>query len=50
LTDENTKPVLRTFDAAAQDTLMNAFFEAIIVIAADGKIERFNTAAEKMFG
>ncbi len=29
---------------------MNAFVEAIIVMAADGTIERFNTAAEKMFG
>jgi len=29
---------------------MNAFIEAIIVISADGKIERFNTTAEKMFG
>lgn len=29
---------------------MNAFVEAIIVMAADGTIERFNTTAEKMFG
>lgn len=38
------------FDAAAQDALMNAFVEAIIVMTAAGTIERFNTTAEKMFG
>lgn len=29
---------------------MDAFVEAIIVMTADGKIERFNVTAEKMFG
>jgi len=29
---------------------MDAFLEAIIVIDVEGKIERFNTAAEKIFG
>lgn len=38
------------FDVAAQDALMDAFFEAIVVMAADGKIERFNATAERMFG
>ena len=29
---------------------MNAFIEAIIVMTSDGKIERFNSTAERMFG
>lgn len=47
--EDKNRPVPR-FDTAAQDALMNAFIEAIIVISADGKIERFNATAEKMFG
>ena len=50
MTHEPVKPPLREFDEAAQDALMNAFFEAIIVITADGMIDRFNSAAEQMFG
>lgn len=38
------------FDITAQDALMNAFVEAIIVMDEDGNIERFNKAAEEMFG
>jgi len=49
LTEEKNRPV-PIFDAAAQDALMDAFVEAIIVMTADGNIERFNATAEKMFG
>ncbi|MGI9342026.1 MAG: two-component system sensor histidine kinase NtrB [Gammaproteobacteria bacterium] len=38
------------FDITAQDALMNAFVEAIIVMDEDGNIERFNRTAEEMFG
>jgi two-component system sensor kinase FixL len=50
LTEKLTDKPVPKFDAAAQDALMNAFVEAIVVMVADGTIERFNTAAEKMFG
>jgi len=50
LTEKSKDKPVPIFDAAAQDALMNAFVEAIIVMAADGKIERFNATAEKMFG
>lgn len=38
------------FDEAAQQMLMDAFLEGIIVIDPDGTVERFNKAAEEMFG
>ena len=38
------------FDAAAQQALMDAFVEGIVVIDANGTIERTNTATEDMFG
>jgi two-component system sensor kinase FixL len=38
------------FDTTAQDALMDAFIEAIIVMDEGGRIERFNKAAENMFG
>ncbi|MFW2404514.1 MAG: two-component system sensor histidine kinase NtrB [Gammaproteobacteria bacterium] len=38
------------FDVTAQDAIMDAFIEAIIVMDTEGTIERFNKAAEKMFG
>ncbi|MBT8443777.1 MAG: PAS domain S-box protein [Gammaproteobacteria bacterium] len=38
------------FDVTAQDAIMDAFIEAIIVMDTDGSIERFNEAAENMFG
>jgi two-component system sensor kinase FixL len=38
------------FNVAAQDAMMNAFVEAIIIMSGDGRIERFNQAAERMFG
>ena len=38
------------FDVTAQDAIMDAFIEAIIVMDTDGRIERFNKAAENMFG
>lgn len=38
------------FDVTAQDAIMDAFIEAIIVMDTDGSIERFNKAAENMFG
>jgi two-component system sensor kinase FixL len=50
LTQESENRPAPKFDATAQDALMDAFVEAIIVITADGKIERFNAAAENMFG
>jgi two-component system sensor kinase FixL len=38
------------FDAPAQQALMDAFLEGIVVIDTEGIIERFNLAAEVMFG
>jgi two-component system sensor kinase FixL len=38
------------FDAPAQQALMDAFLEGIVVIDTEGIIERFNLAAEDMFG
>lgn len=38
------------FDMTAQDAIMDAFIEAIIVMDNEGRIERFNKAAENMFG
>ena len=38
------------FDVTAQDAIMDAFIEAIIIMDTDGSIERFNKAAENMFG
>ncbi|TDJ45020.1 MAG: PAS domain-containing sensor histidine kinase [Gammaproteobacteria bacterium] len=38
------------FDETAQDALMDAFIEAIIVMDENGRIERFNQAAVDMFG
>jgi PAS domain-containing protein len=50
LTKELTIKPVPKFDTAAQDALMDAFIEAIVIINDDGKIERFNSTAEKMFG
>lgn len=38
------------FDETAQDALMDAFIEAIVVMDENGRIERFNQAAIDMFG
>jgi two-component system sensor kinase FixL len=50
LIEKTNKRPVPEFDAAAQQVLMDAFLEGIVVIDTDGVVERFNTAAENMFG
>jgi two-component system sensor kinase FixL len=50
LIEKTNKRPVPEFDAAAQQVLMDAFLEGIVVIDTDGIVERFNTAAENMFG
>jgi len=50
LPNADKNPKAPKWDTAAQDALMDAFIEAIIVITDEGIIERFNRAAEEMFG
>jgi two-component system sensor kinase FixL len=50
LTEKAENRPVPVFDEAARQALINVFLEGIIVIDANGRVEQFNEAAEKMFG
>jgi two-component system sensor kinase FixL len=50
LTEEPHNRPVPEFDATAQQALMDGFLEGIVVIDTEGIVERFNQAAEMMFG